>query len=129
MSPPTIFPPTPLYNRPGLLRTVTYKNFLFESPSMKKVLLATIIFAFGLISSGVYAANGDSGVYFGFGGGQSRYSIDDAVFANSAKTVSRSLHPTGAKVFGGYDFSSYLAVEGGYAALRTASATYGYASG
>jgi long-chain fatty acid transport protein len=56
-----------------------------------------------------------TGLYAGFGFGQSRYSDADE---NSANTRTE-----GWKVYGGYQFNKYLGVEGGYANLNDMTAT------
>src|ERR1700674_1823794 len=63
----------------------------------------------------------DAGWYAGAKAGQSRAKIDDGRIANgllgdgfTSTSISNEDHHFGFKVFGGYEFNRYFALEGGY---------------
>ena len=79
------------------------------------------------------AAPGDAGFYIGIGVGQSRYNIDFAnqvsqaygstVFTVTSATMDRT-HDTASRIFGGYQFSPHIAVEGGWQDFGSATGNY-----
>src|SRR4051812_14220293 len=82
----------------------------------------------------VVAAPPTTGFYVGAGGGQSRYSIDFAsqvrgAYDGSAFVVTGAgmdrTQDTGYRVFGGYQFSPYVAIEGGWQDLGSVDGNYG----
>ena len=73
---------------------------------MKKYLVATV---FSLISMAAIA--GESGVFVGLGVGQSNIKLNSTDF-NYLNTKDES--DTAFKIYGGYQFNKYLAVEGSY---------------
>ncbi len=89
--------------------------------------LSTVAFALagGLIANPVAAA--DMGGYIGLAAGQSRANVDrgdiDGTFASLGLTARTSVDETdfGWKLYGGYQFNQYFAVEGGYTDLGKAT--------
>jgi OOP family OmpA-OmpF porin len=79
---------------------------------MKLITLAILGISYQLISFSANAAEHNS--YVGAGLGQSYYKIDTGIINESSRA-------TGAKLFGGFEFSPYFAVEGGYARLGNAT--------
>lgn len=79
---------------------------------MKRITLAIIGTFFQLTSLSASAA--DHNIYAGAGLGQSYYKVGTGLINESSRA-------NGAKLFGGYEFSSYFAVESGYAKLGNAS--------
>ncbi len=79
------------------------------------------VVALAAFASPFAAAQDDAGWYVGAGIGQSRAKIDDpriidGLSANgfSTNSISDDNHDTGYKLFGGYQFNRYFALEGGY---------------
>ena len=75
-----------------------------------------------------------AGFYVGTGVGQSRYDMDfgnqvQAAYDNSVFTVTGAsmgrTHDTAYRVFGGYQFSPYVAIEGGWQDLGSVNDNYG----
>ncbi len=87
--------------------------------------LCSLIIASALITTPAAAA--DMGGYIGLAAGQSRADIDrggiDATFASLGLTASTNVDETdiGWKIYGGYQFNQYFAVEGGYTDLGEAT--------
>ncbi|MFZ6750886.1 outer membrane beta-barrel protein [Undibacterium sp. Ren11W] len=79
---------------------------------MKRITLAILGISYQLISFSANAAEHNS--YVGAGLGQSYYKIDTGMKNESSRA-------TGAKLFGGFEFSPYFAVEGGYARFGNAT--------
>ena len=78
------------------------------------------VLAFAVIAS-AYAVADDSGWYVGANVGESLAKIDDSRIANAllsegfaVTSITDDAHHVGFKLFGGYQFSRYFAVEGGY---------------
>jgi OOP family OmpA-OmpF porin len=89
----------------------------------KKLSKATSMLALAALASmaGASALADDSGWYIGANVGQSRTKIDDERIARSLQgggftttSISDDSNDVGYKLFGGYQFMKYLAVEGGY---------------
>lgn len=93
-------------------------------------------FAFAALSFATlsaWAAPPTTGFYLGAGAGQSRYNMDfgsqvmnaygSTVFAVTGASLDRT-HDTAWRIFGGYQFSPYVAVEGGWQDLGSAKGNY-----
>jgi OOP family OmpA-OmpF porin len=89
--------------------------------------------ALTLVALTAWAAPPVTGFYLGAGVGQSRYSIDFGSQVESAYGATAfavidagmgSTHDTAYRVFGGYRFSPYVAVEGGWQDLGSATGNY-----
>ncbi|MEA3196672.1 MAG: OmpA-OmpF porin, family, partial [Gammaproteobacteria bacterium] len=79
-----------------------------------------ILAVLGVTSSPTAFAD-DAGWYAGFNGGQSRAKIADGRIADgllgdgfTTTSISNEDHHLGFKLFGGYEFNRYFALEGGY---------------
>jgi OOP family OmpA-OmpF porin len=91
--------------------------------------LATLV----LVTLDVCAAPPVTGFYIGAGAGQSRYDMDfgsqvqaayaDSPFAVTGASMGRT-HDTAYRVFGGYQFSPYVAIEGGWQDLGSVNGNY-----
>ncbi len=83
--------------------------------------LGLVVMAVSSTLTGPLAFADDAGWYGGLNLGQSRSKIDDPRIINgllvggfSSATISDDNRDTGGKIFGGYQFNRYFAVEGGY---------------
>ena len=83
--------------------------------------LGLVCLAVSSTLTGSLALAEDAGWYGGLNLGQSRSKIDDPRIINgllvggfSSATISDNNRDTGGKIFGGYQFNRYFAVEGGY---------------
>lgn len=83
---------------------------------MKKILFAALVAIGSFASISAHA----EGAYAGLSVERSNYSLE----VTGATTSSSSGRPTGFKIFGGYDFTSNLGVEAGYASLGTSKANF-----
>ncbi|WP_338846411.1 outer membrane beta-barrel protein [Massilia sp. W12] len=90
-------------------------NFL-RVIQMKKILIAALITGASAVSMSAHA----EGAYAGVALEKSNYSIE-VVGANVTSTSDK---PTGFKIFGGYEFTPHLALEGGYADFGSAKTTF-----
>lgn len=76
-----------------------------------------------LLALAAEVAAADSGGYIGIAAGQSRAKVDrggiDAIFTASSLTASTTIDETGTafKIYGGYQISQNIAIEGGYSDL------------
>jgi OmpA-OmpF porin, OOP family len=93
-------------------------NVLTVRPLRKSMFLGLLIFAAGI---GSIVRAQDAGFYVGGNIGQSRATIDsDSITSNlqsqgsTVNSYSDDERDTGFKLFGGYQFSEYFALEGGY---------------
>ena len=95
-------------------------------------LVALVMLAFATLN--VHAAPPATGFYVGAGAGQSRYDMDfgsqvQSAYDNTLFTVAGAgmgrTHDTAYRVFGGYQFSPYVAVEGGWQDLGSVNGNYG----
>jgi len=82
------------------------------------VALGLVVFT---VIASPFAMADDSGWYGGVNIGQSRAKIDDARIASgllggglTTTSITNDEHATGYKLFGGYQFNKYFALEGGY---------------
>jgi OOP family OmpA-OmpF porin len=96
------------------------KSLLEKNMKLARALGAAGVTAFAAISSPLQAAD-NTGWYGGLGVGASRARIDDARITRSllgagftASTIVDDDRDVGYKIFGGYKFSNYLALEAGY---------------
>jgi OOP family OmpA-OmpF porin len=90
-------------------------------PLLRPMTLALATLAFVAAGISPYAMADDTGWYLGGNVGQSKAKIDDTKINNTllsdgftSATIIDNDHDTGYKLFGGYQFNPYFALEGGY---------------
>ncbi|HXA48409.1 MAG TPA: outer membrane beta-barrel protein, partial [Burkholderiaceae bacterium] len=97
------------------------RNIPLQLPLLRPLTLAIASLAIVAASASPFAMADDTGWYIGGNVGQSKAKIDDTKINNTllgdgftSDTINDSNHDTGYKLFGGYQFNPYFALEGGY---------------